>query len=419
MFRFKSYRAAAVALLLVAASAVPGRAAQTNASKPWPPDQFAPLTLERIESLPRSEQSAWKNYFKTSRNTATLRATRAQPDNSPTNILPLGSRAALHSKGLVLQEPDIWLTQPAPAVIADRIVANQSAAGGWTKGIDYTKPFEAPPKADAWSNGTFDNNATTTELRYLARVITKFKGTTNVTAWQKSFDRGLQYIFKSQYPNGGFPQIYPLAGGYHDNVTYNDGVMERVLEFLRDVAHGGKEFSFVSNRMKQEAARRFELGVRCILASQIRNADGRRTVWCQQHDALTLKPAAARNFEPVAACAAESAGITGLLMSLTNPPPEVVQAVESAIEWFRKTQIPGITWDRFTNNVSATVAPSAPPMWARLYELETDKPIFGDRDRTIHYEVITVSEERRRGYAWYGYWPAEVLAHFESWREFR
>jgi hypothetical protein len=39
---------------------------------------------------------------------------------------------------------------------------------------------------------------------------------------------------------------------------------------------------------------------------------------------------------------------------------------------------------------------------ARLYELETDRPVFGDRDRTIHNAVEEISPERRNGYGWYG-----------------
>jgi pimeloyl-ACP methyl ester carboxylesterase len=56
-------------------------------------------------------------------------------------------------------------------------------------------------------------------------------------------------------------------------------------------------------------------------------------------------------------------------------------------------------------------------MWARLSELGTDKPIFGDRDRTIHYDVSELSDERRAGYTWYGEWPAGVLKKYQTWRK--
>jgi PelA/Pel-15E family pectate lyase len=62
------------------------------------------------------------------------------------------------------------------------------------------------------------------------------------------------------------------------------------------------------------------------------------------------------------------------------------------------------------------VSPGAPPLWARLYELDTDKPIFGDRDRTIHYVLGEISNERRAGYTWYGDWPASALAMYDTWK---
>jgi hypothetical protein len=43
------------------------------------------------------------------------------------------------------------------------------------------------------------------------------------------------------------------------------------------------------------------------------------------------------------------------------------------------------------------------------------KPIFGDRDRSIHVDVNELSLERRNGYGWYGTRPAEVLAAYADW----
>ena len=43
----------------------------------------------------------------------------------------------------------------------------------------------------------------------------------------------------------------------------------------------------------------------------------------------------------------------------------------------------------------------AGPIWARYYQIGTDKPIFGDRDKTIHDDVNELSLERRNGYSWF------------------
>jgi PelA/Pel-15E family pectate lyase len=230
--------------------------------------------------------------------------------------------------------------------------------------------------------------------------------------WRATFLRGLRYIFAAQYPNGGFPQIYPLGGGYHDAITYNDNAMGRVLDLLREIAAGRAEFGFVPEEQRAEAACRFELGIDCVLKSQIVEPSGRRTVWGQQHDMLTLKPCAARNFEPIAASAAESVGLVKLLTGLQTPSEEVANSVNDAVAWFEKVAIRDTVWTK--HHLEAQLG--AEPLWSRLYEIGTDKPVFGDRDRTIHYDVSEISAERQRGYAWFGTWPATTLLEHKKWQ---
>jgi PelA/Pel-15E family pectate lyase len=143
---------------------------------------------------------------------------------------------------------------------------------------------------------------------------------------------------------------------------------------------------------------------------QIRTPDGRRGVG-QQHDSLTRRPCAARNFEPIAASAFESASICQFLMSLPEITPAMSSALADAVAWFERVALHDVEWNRATVSGNGLLAaPGAPPLWARLYEIGTDRPIFGDRDRTIHYDVTEVSSERRLGYQWYGVWPQPVVA---------
>src|SRR6185436_10314649 len=151
-----------------------------------------------------------------------------------------------------------------------------------------------------------DNDATTWEMRFLALAASATADAAKAAAWRESFLRGLRYVLAAQYPNGGFPQIYPLAGGYHDAVTFNDDAMVQALELLRDIRDEKPEFGFVPADLRTQTGPRVARGIACILAAQLRTANGRLTVWCQQHDALTLKPCAARNFEPAASCTNES-----------------------------------------------------------------------------------------------------------------
>ena len=130
-----------------------------------------------------------------------------------------------------------------------------------------TNDFDAPEDPH-WSYvGTFDNDATTTELFFLAKVISAAKD--GNAAWQKSFLRGLDYVFAAQYPNGGWPQVWPLEGGYHDTITFNDDAMLHVLQFLQGVAAGQNEFSFVPRRARKEAAAGWQRGLDCLLKCQM------------------------------------------------------------------------------------------------------------------------------------------------------
>lgn len=384
--------------------------------RPWGPDQFLPLTSARIASLPEAEQAVWAKYFETSRQVAKLVPATTEPEFSPTEPLTAPLKGASHAKGLKVQAEASWYASAEACGQADRVVEWQSGAGGWSKSNDYSiSPREKKTKADAWSAGTFDNNATILELRFLVRAIAAARGELVAKPWKASFLRGLQYIFNAQYPNGGFPQIYPLAGGYHDAITYNDNAMVRVLELLQDVSEGGPDFAFVPAELRAEAARRFALGLDCVLKTQIVEESGRRTVWCQQHDMLTLKPCAARNFEPVAASTGESTKLLELLMHLSKSSPEISTAINDAAAWMQAVAIHDQVLDKQSPQRHLVTEKGARPLWARLYEIGTDKPIFGDRDRTVHYDLTEISVERQRGYAWYGEWPVEVLKEYRKW----
>ncbi len=53
--------------------------------------------------------------------------------------------------------------------------------------------------------------------------------------------------------------------------------------------------------------------------------------------------------------------------------------------------------------------PNAPPLWARFYNIETNAPVFADRDGIPKATLAEIGDERRNGYAWYGNWPQKLL----------
>jgi PelA/Pel-15E family pectate lyase len=60
--------------------------------------------------------------------------------------------------------------------------------------------------------------------------------------------------------------------------------------------------------------------------------------------------------------------------------------------------------------------PAAPPIWARFYEIGTNRPLFSGRDGIVRYDMASIEHERRVNYAWYGYWPETVLKRYPDWK---
>ncbi|MFC3115814.1 pectate lyase [Cellvibrio fontiphilus] len=313
--------------------------------------------------------------------------------------------------GFDTEQPLEWFNTAEGKRIMDIILSFQTPSGGWSKRTDMA----AHPRLRGQAFGveddyipTFDNGATSTQVTLLARA---FKATGG-NRYRTAFERGLQLILSAQYPNGGWPQSFPLVGGYHDHITYNDALMHDLMVVLHSVAKGKNEFDFVTPAQRQAAQASLERALECVLKSQVMN-NGVLTVWGAQHDAKTLQPAKARAYEMAALTSSESVWMLDFLMTLDNPSPAIINAVHSAAAWYETTKITGKTWVR--GAATLTDKQDAPPMWARFYELGTNKPIFGDRDDSIHYEVGKVSKERREGYAWYTNSPNAVLKRYAKW----
>jgi PelA/Pel-15E family pectate lyase len=66
----------------------------------------------------------------------------------------------------------------------------------------------------------------------------------------------------------------------------------------------------------------------------------------------------------------------------------------------------------------AVADPAAPPIWARFYELGTNRPLFLGRDSVFRYDHNEIERERRAGYVYLGDWPATLLAkEYPRWRK--
>jgi len=146
--------------------------------------------------------------------------------------------------------------------------------------------------------------------------------------------------------------------------------------------------------------------------------NGKRTVWCAQHDEVTLAPAPARKFEVASLSGGESVGIVRFLMSIKDPSPAVIEAVESAIAWFEQSQLKGIKWVDKSGDRIVVADPEGGSIWARFYEIGTNRPIFVGRDSVVKYSVAEIEHERRTGYNWYVDEPAKLLKKdYPAWKK--
>ena len=307
----------------------------------------------------------------------------------------------------VLKKPESWFRSDEGQKTLENILSWQTEHGDWPKNRDTTsRPFSGKGKKPA---GIFDNGATTGELRVLARAFR----TTDDTRYEKAFLAGFDHVLNAQYPNGGWPQFYPLSKGYPRHITFNDGTMIRLMEFLRDAATGN-DYAFLDKDRCDRAANALDRGIDCIVKCQV-TVDGTPTVWCAQHNVETLAPAQARSYEHPSLSGAESAGILRFLMSLDEPPSEVIRAVKAGATWFDSAKIEGYRYKKSKTEPALTKNSKASPLWARFYEIESNRPIFSDRDGIVKYDIEEIGSERRGGYTWYGNWGEGILKTFAKW----
>jgi PelA/Pel-15E family pectate lyase len=321
--------------------------------------------------------------------------------------------------GLLRQKP-AWYASDEARAVADSVLRYQSSVGAWPKNTDLLTPATPEALAAVEKGGkanTIDNGATTLPIRFLARMVVA----TDVASYRDAVLRGVDYLLASQYANGGFPQFYPLRKGYYAHITYNDGAMINALELLRDIALAREPLAFIDAERRARAADAVARGLDCILKTQVVQ-DGKLTVWCAQHDEVTLAPAWARKYEPPSLSGAESVGIVRFLMAIERPSPEVIASIEGAVAWFRAVSISGQRLDYVRRgdgrNERVLVAdPAAPPLWARFYELGTNRALYMDRDSEPVYDFAQIDYERRSGYNYHTTAPGDLLERdYPAWR---
>jgi hypothetical protein len=291
---------------------------------------------------------------------------------------------------------------------ANALARGQLESGGWSYVIEFDPKLRAQwayhtdsaaSASDFKSRKnttTFDDNNTQSALTFLMKFL---EVATNLPPEQlkparAALDFGLNRMLDAQYPVGAWPQRF--TGAPHDPARHPIRPASIATNWPRHWPHADYGGFYTLNDNTQSDC------IRTMLAAYRHTGDKRfleaarrggdflilaqlpepQPAWSQQYN-YEMQPAWARAFEPPSVCAGESSGVIRTLgrLYLETGEEKFLKPAPAFFAWVQRSQL--------SSN-----------RWARLYELQTNKPIYGDRDGEIHYTRAEISAERQRGYSW-------------------
>jgi hypothetical protein len=233
----------------------------------------------------------------------------------------------------------------AAARAAAAIIWGQSHEGGWNYMIDFAgdrslKQWYNTIGKNGWrleefqhyyGNSTFDDDITSNAARFLLRMYVEKMD----PVYKPALDKAIDFIIKSQYPIGGWPQRYPLkydfnkAGhpDYTSYYTFNDDVIWENIHFLIQCYQVLGEERFLDP---------IKRGMNFYLTSQ----DG-CGAWGYQMN-LNMETAGARTYEPAAFMPAPTFTNAMLLLKFYQYTGDrkFLTHVPDAISWLEATKLP-------------------------------------------------------------------------------
>jgi PelA/Pel-15E family pectate lyase len=251
---------------------------------------------------------------------------------------------------------------------ADALVFGQHPRGGFHYFVDFDPKgipewYEKQASKFRWGyeeyrhyygNATYDDQVTADAGRFLLR----FYRVTQEAAYREPVLKALDFVLESQYPNGAWPQRFPLRHEYaHDGLpdytsfyTLNDGAMLGIVELLLDASE-----TFADERYFESARR----GANALIALQ--GPEG-QAAWAEQHGP-DLRPIAARTHEPAGYVIRESLMAMRMLQEfyLLTGDMRYLAPIPRCIDWF----------ERVNREVAEQKYP-APRYW----EPVTNKPLY-------------------------------------------
>lgn len=228
---------------------------------------------------------------------------------------------------------------------AGAIIWGQSYEGGWNYIVDFAgdrslKQWYNTIGKNGWrleefqhyyGNSTFDDDVTSDAASFLMRMYLEKMDPT----YKPSLDKAIDFILKSQYPNGGWPQRFPLRNDfekqgfpdYSSFYTFNDDVIWENINFLIQCYLVLGEERFLEPIHK---------GMEFYRISQDSNG-----AWGQQLN-MEMEAASARTYEPAAflpGATIENAFLLLKFYQFTGD-KKFLEGIPKAIKWLEETRLP-------------------------------------------------------------------------------
>ena len=266
---------------------------------------------------------------------------------------------------------------------ADALINGQLKSGGWDQVIYFTDPNSnrmgayRNRKGGKWNNSSLDDNKSQSALLFLIQIDEVFDQKNQPIHEAVSF--GLDSLLAAQFPNGGFPQVwnqkadnrpvlkatYPTHDwktegrikNYWDHYTLNDGLAGDVVAVFAEAHRVYRDDRFLS------ALKKF--GDFLLLAQMPMP----QPAWCQQYNPQ-MQPMWARKFEPPAIASSESQDVMEALIHIAavTMDQRYLSPIPQSLKFLREKCLIG------------------DGQLARFYELQSNKPLFMNRNYELTYD---------------------------------
>ncbi|MBN1291304.1 MAG: pectate lyase [Candidatus Latescibacteria bacterium] len=282
---------------------------------------------------------------------------------------------------------------------ADALIWGQHPTGGWHYLIDFDMPGlkkwyeDIASRCWGWEeyyhyygNCSFDDDATSGPTEFLLELYM----TTLDPKYRVPLIKALDFILEAQYPNGGWPQRYPLSYEYpHDGhedythfYTFNDGIIVNNIHLLL------KAYEQLGVEKYREAAVR---GMDFVIISQLPPP---QAGWGQQYD-MNMQTAPARSYEPASVMPQYTVWNVSELMKFYTITGDrrYLHGIPDALEWLDNSYLP------------EGHAPNDQYTHAMFVELGTNKPIYP------HVSGSGIED----GKTWISYDPKNTMPGYGMW----